>query len=39
MWIARSRPLLGSFAVGRGLQAVGWLTTALAALAAASLLL
>jgi Mn2+/Fe2+ NRAMP family transporter len=39
MWTARSEQLLGRFTVGRGLQALGWLTTALLAVAAVSLVL
>lgn len=39
MWTASSKQLLGRFAVGRGLQALGWLTTALLAVAAVSLVL
>lgn len=39
MWTARSQALLGAFTMGRGLLALGWLTTALMAVAAASLLL
>ncbi|WP_051244129.1 NRAMP family divalent metal transporter [Azohydromonas australica] len=39
MWTARSKQLLGGFTVGRGLQALGWFTTALLAVAAVSLAL
>lgn len=39
MWTARSKQLLGRFTVGRGLQALGWLTTVLLAVAAVSLVL
>ncbi len=37
MWTARSKALLGAFTVGPGLLALGWLTTALMAVAAMSL--